>query len=306
MRTEKCIIDSRYDNVKISCLICHPDNMDVLKGIVQFSHGMCEHKERYIPFMEFLCKNGYICVINDHRGHGESIIDKEDLGYFYSGGAEAITDDLLCVNEMIRARYPDAPIFLFGHSMGSLAVRSFVKRYDKFIDALIVCGSPSKNPAAGAGRFLTRLIATFKGERHRPSIIQKIAFESFNKRFEAEGTNAWLSTDKAIVEEYNNDPLCTYQFTANGFIGLFDLMIDTYSDKGWLVLKPELPIHFIAGEDDPCISSIKDFNDAVGHMKSIGYTNITSRTYEGMRHEILNETRKETVWNDILGVLQNI
>lgn len=304
MRTEKCTVDSRYDNVKISCLICHPDNKDMIKGIVQISHGMCEHKERYIPFMEFLCSNGYICVINDHRGHGESVIDKADLGYFYSGGAEAITDDLLCVNEMIRDRYPDTPLFLFGHSMGSLAVRSFVKRFDKFIDALIVCGSPSKNPAAGIGRILTRFIATFNGDRHRPAIIQKMAFESFNTRFEAEGTNAWLSTDKANVEEYNNDPLCSYQFTANGFIGLFDLMLDTYSDKGWLVSKPELPIHFIAGEDDPCISNLKALQEAVQHMSEVGYVNVTYKTYKGMRHEILNETDKQYVWDDILKILQ--
>ena len=62
---------------------------------------------------------------------------------------------------------------------------------------------------------LAKLIAAFKGDRHRPGIIQKIAFESFNSRFEKEGHNAWLSTDKAIVEEYNNNLLegkvCGYE-----------------------------------------------------------------------------------------------
>ena len=44
---------------------------------------MAEHRKRYFPFMEFLAENGYIAVIHDHRGHGESIKEKEDLGYFY-------------------------------------------------------------------------------------------------------------------------------------------------------------------------------------------------------------------------------
>lgn len=304
MIVEKCSIPSRHDGIEISCLICRPETSENHKGIVQISHGMCEYKDRYIPFMDFLCRNGYICVISDHRGHGESILCKDDLGYFHIGGADALVDDLLCVNEMIREKYPDLPLTLFGHSMGSLAVRSFAKRHDDHIDGLIVCGSPSRNPAAGAGKMLTRIIAAFKGDRYRPVIIQKIAFESFNKKFESEGRNAWLSTDKAIVSAYNNDPLCTYQFTVNGFIGLFNLMQDTYSTKGWKVSNPRLPIHFIAGEDDPCITSLKDFKAASDHMKAVGYNDVTSKAYSGMRHEILNETDKETVWNDILELLR--
>lgn len=303
MKTERISRRSRHDGVDISCLICRPDNDGTPEGIVQIAHGMCEYKERYIPFMDFLCDNGYICVISDHRGHGSSVLKEEDLGYFYSGGAEALVDDLLCVNEMIREIYPDMPLFLFGHSMGSLAVRSFTKRHDDLINGLIVCGSPSRNPAAGAGRMLTKVIASIKGDRHRPTLIQKIAFEGFNRNFTEEGRNAWLSTDKENVRKYNADPLCTYIFTANGFIGLFDLMQDTYSSEGWKLGRPRMPVHFIAGENDPCIASLKDFDAAVGHMKDIGYTEVTSRVYKGLRHEILNETGKEDVWKDILDTI---
>lgn len=303
MNRENYRLDTRHDGIRIGVIVLRPDDDVTCKGIVQIAHGMCEYKERYIPFMEYLCSNGYICVISDHRGHGESVMEKDDLGYFYSGGAEALIDDLLLVNETIRNTWPELPLFLFGHSMGSLAVRSFTKRHDDRIDGLIVCGSPSRNPAAGAGKMLARLISSFKGERYRPAIIQKIAFESFNKKFESEGPNAWLSTDKENVRKYNNDPLCTYQFTCNGFIGLFDLMTDTYSLKGWKVSKPGLPVHFIAGSEDPCITSLKYFDAAAGHMKNVGYRNVTSRTYEGLRHEILNETGKEVIWKDILETL---
>lgn len=300
MRTENILIRSRYDEIDISGLICSPDKNCEVKAVFQIAHGMCEHKERFLPFMEFLCDHGYICVISDHRGHGGSVRNPEDLGYFYSGGASALVDDLLNVNETIRERYPDLPVILFGHSMGSLAVRSFTRKYDNLIDALIVCGSPSRNPAAGAGKMLTKMIASFKGDRHRPDIIQKIAFESFNKNFTDEGRNAWLTHDREIVDAYNNDPLCSYQFTCNGFIGLFDLMQDTYSSEGWSVSKPDLPILFIAGSDDPCITSRKDFNNAVNHMRKAGYKDVSSHLYDGLRHEILNETDKKKVWNDIL------
>ncbi len=303
MKTEETVIRSSYDDLDISVLICWPESSP--KAVIQIVHGMCEHKERYVPFMEFLCSNGYASIIHDHRGHGASVKSPDDLGYMYTGGWKGVTDDVRAVNRFAAEMFHGRRIILFGHSMGSLAVRCFTKRHDGLIDGLMVCGSPSRNPAAGAGKMLARLTAAVKGDRHRPGLIQKIAFESFNSRFESEGHNAWLSTDRENVEKYNSNPLCTYQFTCNGFIGLFDLMQDTYSAEGWAVSNPELPVHFIAGADDPCITSLKDFNEAVGHMKAVGYRNVTSRTYEGMRHEILNETRKEEVWQDALGVFDS-
>ena len=72
-------IKSNYDQLKLDGIIISCENP---KGIVQISHGMSEHKERYFKFMEYLSENGYVCVINDHRGHGNSVKDKADLGYY--------------------------------------------------------------------------------------------------------------------------------------------------------------------------------------------------------------------------------
>ena len=304
MDTRTFTLRSAHDDLDISVMAVTPESSP--KAIIQLVHGMCEYKERYVPFMKFLCSEGFACVIHDHRGHGASVKSADDLGYFYSGGWRGIVSDILTVNEEIRKMYPESPVYLFGHSMGSLAVRSFTKRYDNLIDGLIVCGSPSRNPAAGAGKLLAKFIAAFKSDRHRPDLIQKIAFEGFNKNFSNEGRNAWLSTDKENVRAYNCDPLCNYKFTANGFIGLFDLMMDTYSDKGWNVSNPQLPIHFIAGSDDPCITSLKDFQAAADHMKKVGYACMTTKAYDGLRHEILNETGKEEVWSDILNYINGL
>ena len=77
-------------------------------------------------------------------------------------------------------------------------------------------------------------------------------------------------------------------------------MKDCYSLVGWQVSKPDMPVMFIAGSDDPCITSYKDFVNATDYMRTVGYTDVKSRLYNGMRHEILNETQKEIVWNDVL------
>lgn len=156
-------IASETDGLEISILLCGPAAC-APKGIVQIVHGMCEHKERYIPFMEFLAANGFFSIIHDHRGHGESVRSSEDLGYFYEGGWEAMVDDIKAVTERVRKEHPDLPLILLGHSMGSMAVRSFAKRYDNMTSGLIVCGSPSRNHGAGIGKLVARTYAARAGE----------------------------------------------------------------------------------------------------------------------------------------------
>lgn len=290
------------DSIPLGIMVSLPETEP--KAIVQFVHGMCEHKERYIPVMEFLSGHGYACIIHDHRGHGASVRDTEDLGYFYDGGYEAMVQDVRIVSEEARALFPGKPLFLFGHSMGSMVVRAYTKRFDNEIDGLIVCGSPSYNTASGLGEKLAAGYGRRHGDRSRPEKIQKLAFGSFNKAFKGEpSANAWICSDPEIVAAYDASPLCNYQFTANGFENLFALMQDAYDKDGWQMANPGLPIWFISGQDDPCRINNRKFEAAVQRMSDVGYQNVTAKTYPAMRHEILNEINKSIVWDDLLSIL---
>lgn len=290
------------DDLSLAVLVSEPEGSP--KGVFQIVHGMCEHKERYVPFMEYLSAHGYVCVIHDHRGHGESVKTPDDLGFMYKGGWRAMVEDVRVVSAWAKSQYPSLKHILLGHSMGSMVVRSFTKRYDGMIDTLFVCGCPSDNPAKSAGKFLADCFALFAGGHSRPKILQKLSFGSFNAPFAQEGYPvAWVCSDKQTLEEYHSDPLCMFQFTANGFSNLTALMKDCYSRKGWKVINPELPVHFISGAEDPCLVSEKAIGKAVDLMKQVGYKNTDLKLYEGMRHEILNETGKRQVWDDILARL---
>ena len=111
--------------------------------------------------------------------------------------------------------------------------------------------------------------------------------------------NAWVCSDPEVVRRYDEDPACGFTFTLNGFLALFDLLGSTYSEKGWQVKNPRLPIWFISGEDDPCMVNRKKFVDAMGLLQYVGYENVTYRLYPGMRHEILNEREKHRVFEDV-------
>ena len=276
------------------------------KAVVVFVHGMAEHKERYYPFMTSLSEQGFACVIYDQRGHGATAVTPDDLGYFGKNGVQKLVEDTRTVVQWAHEQYAGLKVFLFGHSMGSMVVRCFAKKYDAQIDGLVVCGSPSDNGASGLGILVTRLIQVFKGERHRSKKVARMMFGPHIKKFKAEGIrNAWLSTNKANVQEYNEDPLCGFLFTLNGYRVVMQLIQETYSSKGWTVNNPAMPVHFLAGSEDPCIITRASFDKAVGFFRDRGYRQVTSQVCPGLRHEVLNELGKEEVWKDVETILMS-
>ena len=296
-------LSSPADGLELRVIVMTPDN--AARGIVQISHGMAEHKERYFEYMEFLTAAGFICVIHDHRGHGESVVEQSDLGYFYDTDGIAVVDDVHAVTLRVKELYPNLPLILFGHSMGSLIVRSYIKKYDRDIDMLIVCGSPSRNPMVPVALLLVNVLSGLKGDRYRSGLVNDLAFGSFDGQTETPGqANRWLSTDEETVKAYNNDLYCGFTFTLNGFHNLFSLLKTVYHKKGWNVQNPGLPVLFIAGEKDPVIGSEKAWLDAQQFLRDRGYTDVSGILYDGMRHEILNEQKKELVYHDVCDWIQ--
>ena len=270
------------------------------RAVLVIVHGMAEHKERYFPLMTYLSEMGFACVITDLRGHGATVTSADDLGYFGKKGESKLIRDTRTVVDWARVQYPGKKVFLLGHSMGSLIVRCFLKENDGCIDGLVVCGSPSKVAIAPLGIALTHVIGLFKGQRYRSPLLENMTTGSYQKPYQNDGiTNTWLSVNRANVQSYNNDPLCGFRFTVNGYRVLMQLLRDTYAPKGWGLSRPDLPVHFIAGASDPCIVSLKKFSQAVSFLRDRGYRQVTSQVYPGLRHEILNENNKEDVWRDL-------
>lgn len=271
------------------------------RGIVQFSHGMAEHKERYFPFMEYLSAHGYVTVIHDHRGHGASVKDKDDLGYFYTERPADIAEDLYQVNRWVHGRYPDLPILLFSHSMGTLVARVFLESHDDAVTKAVLCGPPTENKLAPVGIALAKLNACFFGMNHRSAFLNRLTFGTYPKKNESQ--NAWVCSNPDVLEAYEADELCGYVFTDNGFLNLYRLMREAFRKSAWQVKNPSLPLLLIAGEEDPVIGNRKKFDALVAFLRARGYTDVGSRLYSGLRHELLNEIGKEKIWEDVLGFL---
>jgi alpha-beta hydrolase superfamily lysophospholipase len=300
MDTERMTLVSASDGLTLHLLAAVPERP---KGVFVIVHGMAEHKERYVPLMEYLADLGFASVIQDLRGHGESVRSADDLGYFGTGGMEALLEDLRQVVAYARGRWPGLPLAMLGHSMGSLIARSYLKRYPDLC-ALILTGSPSFQAAMAPAGLLISCVGRAKGARHRSALIDRAFFGSFNRGIKKPTSRyAWLNSDAAAVEVYDRDPLCGFTFTVDGFATLRRLMMDAYNPNGWAKPPRSVPILFLSGGDDPGMISRVKLTEAASLMRNAGYAHVRVKGCDGLRHEVLNEPRRDQAYAEIASFL---
>lgn len=273
-----------------------------VKAILQISHGMVEFIERYDGFAKFLNEKGILVIGNDHLGHGQTAGCDEDLGYFCRENKSAtVVKDLHTVTEYAKKQYPNVPFFLFGHSMGSFMARRYLMTYGTELTGAVICGTGKQAAATLAvGKLTCAILKLFKGERFRSNFINQASFGTYNERFKPIRTkNDWLTKDTEIVDWYNQHKFCTFNFTINGYQTLFEVLTFIQKKENVEKIPKNLPLFMIAGEEDPVGNYGAGVRSVYETYKAVGIQDIDLKLYPTDRHEILNETDKETVYQDV-------
>lgn len=277
------------------------------KAILQISHGMCEHIQRYDDFAKYLNNHGIMVVGNDHLGHGKSVNSNENLGYFCKEkGHYIVVNDLKEMRDIIKIDYPDTPYFLLGHSMGSFMARQYIETYGDSISGAIIMGTGIQSQISLAfAKLLCKIQANKHGWHYRSNSINNIAFGKYNKRIKNKTNYDWLTKDNEVVKKYIEDPLCGYTFTLNGFYNLFSVISYIQKPENVAKIPKDLPIFIVSGEEDPVGNYSKAVYKLYDTYKRAHIRSVQKRIYEFDRHEILNETDKEQVYEDILNWIEN-
>lgn len=272
------------------------------ESILQISHGMVEFIDRYDDFATYLAEKKILVVGNEHLGHGGSVLSKDKYGYFAEkNGKNIVLSDLYQLTVIMKEEYPSLPYFLLGHSMGSFFARQYLCTYGSQLNGAIIMGTGRHCLAETiAGKMLTSLIAFFKGWDYRSQWIDRLAFGGYNKRFQPERTSKdWLTKDEKIVDAYLHDERCGFIFTLNAYHTLFALLTDLCKKKNLNKMPSDLPIFFVAGEDDPVGNFGKSVRQVQKSFVKLGMTDTEIKLYPTDRHEILNETDQQTVYADL-------
>lgn len=291
----------------IHCASYKPENNEI-KAVLQIAHGMAEHLERYEAFADVLCDNGIAVYINDHLGHGSSVSSKSELGYFGTeDGWKSFVEDCHELTKIAKNENPGKPYIFFGHSMGSFVARAYSIKYANEICGAVYCGTAGPNPAAGAGKLVTNLIIKLKGDHHKSKLIDKMAFGTYNSKFEKRTAFDWLSRDNFQVDKYIADEYCGFLFTAAGYRDLFSLLAFVSSKEWFEKLSKKLPVLMISGAMDPVCNYSKGIDQVYNALKAAGKTNVQKILYKDARHEILNESACfDDVCKDVLAFIDSV
>lgn len=276
-------------------------------GVLQIVHGMAEYIDRYDNFAKYMTEQGFNVIGHDHLGHGHSVSDEHDYGFFAEeNGDKIIIEDMHSVTQYAREKWEELPNFILGHSMGSFCLRQYLTKYSNDVFGAIIMGT-GWIPSAAA--FLGKTIATntckSKGSHTVNPLLIKLTLEPYNKPFAPARTNCdWLSRDEKQVDLYVNDKLCGFDFTAGAYKDFFTVLEKIAKNRQLIGMRKSLPILITSGSVDP-VGGKKACEKLNAQYKRCGIDDVTLKLWENDRHEILNELDKSDVYRYIYNWLKS-
>lgn len=276
-------------------------------GVLQIVHGMAEYIDRYDNFAKYMTEQGFNVIGHDHLGHGHSVSDERDYGFFAEeNGDKIIIEDMHSVTQYAREKWEELPNFILGHSMGSFCLRQYLTKYSNDVFGAIIMGT-GWIPSAAA--FLGKTIATntckSKGSHTVNPLLIKLTLEPYNKPFAPARTNCdWLSRDEKQVDLYVNDKLCGFDFTAGAYKDFFTVLEKIAKNRQLIGMRKSLPILITSGSVDP-VGGKKACEKLNAQYKRCGIDDVTLKLWENDRHEILNELDKSDVYRYICNWLKS-
>lgn len=236
------------------------------RGSVVIVHGVGEHQGRYQHLEEFFLSEGFNCYLYDHRGYGLSEGIRGDVKSFHD-----YANDLDTVYHLVRNGNPELPLYIFGHSMGSLVVLLNIILYPGKWDGVIVTGVPLKiaSPIPRwqevLGNYFVKLIPT----KQIPSDIDP----------------AQLSHDKAVIEAYKTDELVQHKITLRWGIA-FIAAVKEVTERLGEITDNLLIMH---GEDDKVsgVEGSRLLADKLGRKQA------QLVIFPGLYHELHNELESD-------------
>jgi alpha-beta hydrolase superfamily lysophospholipase len=269
------------------------------RAALQIAHGAVEHALRYRRLAEYLNERGYVVYANDHRAHGRTAGTLEAAGRAGEDGWNGIIKGFAQLTGIIKERHPGIPVFVLGHSMGSIVVQQYIERYGDGIAGAILSGSWG---AMGDTSQIIHAIdvAIDAAGRDAPSELLATMFGSFNERFDGDTGFEWLSRDTDEVRKYVDDPWCGSFAFSNGFVrDFFSGMEEAWRPENEATIPKSLPVLIVSGERDPAGGYSATTQVLIDRYQALGLDDLTAKLYPDARHEILNETNRDEVHSDI-------
>ena len=195
------------------------------------------------------------------------------------------------LHDLTVEKYPDLPYFMFGHSMGSIITRQFLAKYGSELTGAIICGTvgPDALPCEEGVKLLKPLVDSGKGAEADPALLGNLMGGLFSRIEEGVKIgNEWICHDPYVQIDHATDPFDAFtKPTCNEALLQFVEMIAEVNTLEWAEKVPKIPLYNIAGAEDPCGSFGEGVKLVSKWLEETGH-DVTTKLYEGYRHEIHN------------------
>lgn len=250
------------------------------KAAVLVVHGLHEHMGRYQHVLEALTTHGYAAFALDHRGHGESEGPPSFVPQF-----DDFVEDLHLLAQEARQAVPGAPLFIVGHSLGSLISIRYTLRYQGELAGLVVSGV-----ALQVGEHVSPFLKKIGG------LLARFAPHLEMVDVSPPGEVNPLSRDPDVATRWDADPL-TYKGRTRARIAWETYLASQNALRR--VSELHLPVLIMHGGADPVAKP----DGAHWMFDRISSADKTLKVWDDHRHEIFNELQKEDVIDHMLAWL---
>lgn len=288
---------------KIAYYMTVPDVKPVC--IVQLAHGMCENSLLYKRLMAYLTARGCVVCSNDFLGHGKSVSSGGDVGFFArNNGWRCIIRDMRRLTEIVSKRYPDLPVFLVGHSMGSFAAREYITWYGDNLSGCVLVGTSDGFENRKLLKLLARLMCLYENGEYRAPHIMKLGCEYLCGKMKNSSHGwEWLSRDEYIRGLMNRH---SFDYTARAYYDIITLL-DVISSPDWAYSIPaELPLLLMSGSCDPLGDCGRDVAKLYKRLRTAGCKDVKVRLYGGARHMLLHESNRDKIYGDLYNWIEGV
>jgi alpha-beta hydrolase superfamily lysophospholipase len=272
-------------------------------AIVQITHGMMEHAGRYDHFARWLNENQVAVYASDHIGHGLTAKSASDLGHFPEKDDWHRSVDILHhLTLKIRTLHPGVPVFLLGHSMGSLLVQTYMMQYGREMDGYILSGAVRQSPIiANTGLLIAGTLSFLFGPADRSKLLVYLGYGQYNNRLKPHRTSFdWLSTVESTADEYISSPICGFPCSNMFYRNFFHGFKYISKLKNLKQVPPGMPVCIFAGRMDPAGKFGKDPKKINYLLSKFARAQVQMKLYPKGRHEMLNEINRDEVYQDLL------
>ena len=276
------------------------------KSAVLIVHGMAEHGGRYARLAQALTDAGHAVYAPDLPGHGRTVRAPDELGHVADRGSwVTLLSAINAVRELIQHERHDPPIYILGHSMGSLLLQDYVVEHGHNLAGAIF--SATTGDLGGLRAIAVTLVkaeALWYGRAHRSAVAGALTFKNFNRRYKPARTEfEWLSRDAAEVDKYVADPACGFSCSCALWIDLFTAGAGWTDPERLARIPKNLPVLMIAGSDDPATRGEAGPRALEQNYQQAGLRDVIVRIWPGARHELYNETCRDEVTAETLAWL---